>query len=113
MPNPVVHFEVGGRDAEKLQKFYADVFHWEVDANNEMKYGIVKASDGGIGGGIGPHPMAPVVTFYVAVDDLQAYLERVEKLGGKTITPPTEIPNMVTFAMFEDPEGNKIGLVKG
>lgn len=25
----------------------------------------------------------------------------------------TEIPGMVTFAMFADPDGNMIGLVKG
>ena len=49
---------------------------------------------------------------YVEVNDLQAYLDKAEKLGGKTIMPPTEIPDQVTLAMFTDPEGNVIGLVK-
>jgi predicted enzyme related to lactoylglutathione lyase len=36
----------------------------------------------------------------------------VTSLGGKTIVPPTEIPNVVTFALFSDPDGNMVGLVK-
>ncbi len=53
-----------------------------------------------------------MVTFYVQVDDLDAYLKKAESLGGRTVVPPTEIPNMVTFAMFSDPDGNAVGLVK-
>lgn len=50
--------------------------------------------------------------FYVQVDDLDAYLKKAESLGGRTVVPPTEIPNMVTFAMFADPDGNAVGLIK-
>ncbi len=53
------------------------------------------------------------MTFYAQVDDLQGYLDKAERLGGKTVLPPTEIPDTVTLAMFTDPEGNLIGLVKG
>ena len=67
--------------------------------------------DGGIGQAEGEAP--PYVTFYVQVSDLQEYLDKAEKLGGKTVMPPTEIPNVVTIAMFQDPEGNFIGLLKG
>ena len=38
--------------------------------------------------------------------------KEVIDLGGKTVVPETEIPNMVTFALFADPEGNVVGLVK-
>jgi predicted enzyme related to lactoylglutathione lyase len=34
-------------------------------------------------------------------------------MGGKTIVPKTEIPNVVTFAQFADIEGNVVGLVRG
>ena len=40
-------------------------------------------------------------------------LNKAESLGGKTIMPPTEIPDYVTIALFADPHGNTIGLVKG
>jgi hypothetical protein len=52
------------------------------------------------------------VTFYVGVDDPQSYLDKAESLGGKTVMPVTEIPNMVTFALFADPEGHMVGVVK-
>lgn len=117
MGQPVVHFEIVGKDAKKLQDFYAGLFGWHIDANNPMNYGVVDThGEGGIGGGIGSSQgqnQDTFVTFYVQVDDPQAYLNRIEGMGGKTVMPVTEIPDMVTFAMFADPEGNVIGLVKG
>ena len=52
------------------------------------------------------------VTFYAQVEDFQKTLDSVESMGGKTLMPPTDIPDMVTFALFSDPEGNVIGIVK-
>ena len=116
MPNPVVHFEVLGSNGGTLQEFYRSLFGWKVDAANPMNYGLVDTGEKrGIGGGIGaaaPHAPASL-TFYVEVDDLASYLHRAESLGGTVLVPPTEIPNMVTFAQFTDPEGNCVGLVKG
>lgn len=119
---PVVWFEITGKDAAKLQSFYGKIFDWKINADNPMNYGMVDAAvngtaagTGSIGGGIAPaQPGAPgYVTFYVQVNDPDAYLKKIESLGGKTIVPTTEIPNMVTFALFQDPEGNMVGLVKG
>ena len=113
MPNPVVHWEILAKEAAKLQDFYSKVFDWHVDPNNPMNYGMVDThSEGGINGGIAQGEPNRV-TFYVQVEDLQAFLDKAEKLGGKTLMPPTEIPNVVTLAQFADPEGNVIGLVKG
>ncbi len=70
-------------------------------------------AEGGINGGIAPaNDGTSRATFYAQVDDLQAYLDKAERLGGKTVLPPTEIPDMVTLAMFTDPEGNMMGLIK-
>ena len=52
------------------------------------------------------------VTFYVGTDDPQATLDKAEQLGGKTILPVTELPE-VTIALFADPEGHVVGLAKG
>ena len=113
MANPVVHFEVTGKDGKKLQDFYSGVFGWKIDASNPMNYGIVDNAGEGIGGGIsGGDGSTNQVTFYIAVDDPQAYLNKIESKGGKTVMPVTEIPGMVTFAQFVDPEGNVVGLVK-
>jgi predicted enzyme related to lactoylglutathione lyase len=81
-----------------------------------MDYGLVAAGSGGIGGGVGKSQdgTAGHVTFFVEVDDPAAYLAKVEKLGGKTVVPPTEIPSYsMTFAYFMDPQGHLIGLSKG
>jgi uncharacterized protein len=114
MPNPVVHFEIQTKEPKKLQEFYRKLFDWHIDANNDMNYGLVDTHvEGGIGGGIGESPEGVNrVTFYAQVNDLQAYLDKAEQLGGKTVLPPTEIPDVVTLAMFADPEGNIIGMIK-
>ena len=113
MGNQVSWFEVSGKDGAKLQQFYGDLFGWKIDANNPMNYGMVQNGDGGIGGGIAESQDGRTqVTFYVSVDDLQPYLDKAEKLGGRTVVGVTEIPNMVTFAQIADPEGNVIGVVK-
>ncbi|MGH7451399.1 MAG: VOC family protein [bacterium] len=119
---PVVHFEVVGKDAKKLQNFYSKLFDWQINADNPMNYGLVNAAGNGtevgkgsIGGGVAAaeQGMPGYVTFYVQVPDLDVTLKKAASMGGKTIVPPTEIPNMVTFATFQDPEGNMVGLVKG
>jgi uncharacterized protein len=121
MGQPVVHFEVIGTDGEKLQKYYADLFGWEIDADNPMKYGMVSrdsnpAADGnlGIGGGVagGPPGYAGHVTFYVAVPDVEAALAKAEELGGTRIMGPEKIMDMVELGQFSDPEGHVIGVVK-
>jgi predicted enzyme related to lactoylglutathione lyase len=117
MPNPVMHFEVmAATNVAGVRKFYADAFGWTVDADNPMNYGLVDTGAGmGINGGIGaPMPGGPsYATFYVAVDDLAAALARIETLGGRTVMPPMDVPDgKVSIAMFRDPAGNLIGLVK-
>ena len=112
MGKPVVHFEIYGKDSGKLQKFYGDLFGWEIHADNPMNYGFVHTgSEGkGIDGGITQGERR--VTIVIEVDDLQKYLDTVESMGGKTVRPITEIPGVVTYAEFGDPEGNVIGIVK-
>ena len=111
MPNPVVHFEIGGADGAALQQFYAKAFDWEVNAENPMQYGLVEPqTETSIGGGITAADQ-PGVFVYIEVDDLQAYLDRIESLGGRTVQEITTIPGMVTMALFADPAGNVVGIV--
>jgi len=113
MANPVVHFEIHGRDGKKAQEFYGSLFGWEIDAKNPMDYGVVSAQDGqGIGGGIAAAQHEPMVTIYVDVADLDATLKQAEALGGKTVMPPTAVPGGPKLAQFSDPDGNLIGLTE-
>lgn len=114
MGNKVVHFEVAGQDHEGLQKFYSQLFGWNVDANNPMNYGMVQPDDAGIGGGISPAAPggASHLTFYVEVDSLETALDSAKSLGGQVVTPPMDVPGGPRLAHFTDPAGNFVGLVE-
>ncbi|MGC4087409.1 MAG: VOC family protein [Polyangiaceae bacterium] len=115
MQHPVVWFEVLGKDERRLTAFYSELFGWKIDADNPMRYGMVDTGSAkGIPGGIGPidEKSRPGVTFYVASNDLAASLARAERLGGRTIMQPTKMEGAPELALFEDPEGHLIGLVK-
>lgn len=113
MPHPVVWYEVIGKDSEALSKFYADLFGWKVEPAPQ-NYFMVTAEGDRPSGGIGVDPSGGEghVTFYAETDDLQASLDKAESLGGKTVMPPTEPMEGTTIALFADPEGHVVGLVK-
>lgn len=110
MGNAVVHFEINTADPEALGKFYSDLFGWQPQTVPGDYVLIDTASGGGINGGFGKGDNATIV--YIEVHDLQTALDKIQKLGGKTVVSPTTIPDMVTFATFSDPDGNVVGLVK-
>ncbi len=114
MPNPVVHWEIMSQTKGKeLQEFYGSLFGWSINADNPQNYGLVDTGTGrGINGGIGPTSEPTRVTIYIEVDDLQAYLDKAESLGGKTLMKPEEIPGGIALALFSDPDGNVVGLLK-
>lgn len=114
MGDPVVWFEVAGRDFDTLSKFYSELFHWKVNADNPAGYGMVETgTDGGVPGGIFAADGAEYVSFYVSVPDLEARLRQAENLGAKVIQPPTPTtPGGPTVAMISDPEGHRIGVLQ-
>ena len=122
MGEPVVHFEVIGKDGEKLRSYYSELFGWEFgDPVGPTNYAVV-ARDGntnadgvGIGGGVGTAPEGydGHVTFYVEVPDVAAALEKAESLGGTRMMGPDKVPEVgIEIALFTDPEGHVVGLVK-
>jgi len=115
MPQPVVHFEILGKDGKALQSFYKDLFGWKIDADNPMDYGMLDNGGERINGGVAAsQDGSPTVCVYIQVADPQAALDKAEKLGATTVMPVSEIPGAnVTLAQFKDPAGNVIGLLKG
>lgn len=117
MANPVVHFEIMGRDAAQLREFYGNAFGWNAnpEAGTDGCYSVVE-NGGSITGGIGAcpgHDYDGHLTFYVATADIAEALRTVERLGGKTLRGPMELPNnRGSFAHFEDPAGHMIGLIQ-
>lgn len=113
MGHPVVHFEIGSRNTAKAGEFYQALFGWGITPQGPATM-IDTASPAGIQGNLATPEggQGPYVTFYVAVPDLAATLAQAEKLGGKTLVPPTDIPGMGAFAWFSDLDGNALGLWK-
>jgi len=124
MGQPVVHFEVIGKDPEQLRSFYGGLFDWEFDTSGPVSdavsesgsYGFVDrytTSDGtGIRGGVGGgERYTPHVVFYVAVPDVETALQAAERLGGTRVLGPDKNPGSdLVIGHFTDPEGNVIGV---
>lgn len=115
MSHKIVHWELMGPDADKLNAFYTELFSWETNAVPGFDgYNMVEADQAGIGGAVGkgPEEMPAYLTIYIEVESVDEHLAKAEGNGGKTVMPRTVIPGTVTFGMFADPAGNVVGLVE-
>ena len=115
MGRPVVHWELMSKDPAKISDFYAKIFGWQVKHMPEMNYRIVETGAGtGINGGVvkpdreGPWPGN--MLFYIDVEDLAAYRNKIVAAGGKIHVEEQEVPGMGSFSLFTDPEGRMMGL---
>jgi predicted enzyme related to lactoylglutathione lyase len=119
MGQPVVHFEITGKDGAKLREYYSTLFGWEFDTDNPMNYGLLQregnvTADGvGIGGGIaqGPEGYPGHVTFYIEVPDVEAALAKAESLGGTRMMGPEKVMDRLEIGLFKDPEDHVIGVM--
>jgi uncharacterized protein len=123
MGQPVIHFEVIGRNPHALRNYYGELFGWEFDTSGPVSgavseagnYGFVDrtAGDGvgipgGVGGGAGFQGHA---IFYVGVPDVEAALNQAESLGGTRVMGPDRAPGTdLVVGHFADPEGHLIGV---
>ncbi len=123
MPQPVVHFEVIGKDPERLRRYFGDLFGWEFDTPSPVaqevsapdSYGFLElltSEDGtGIRGGVGGGPSYEShALFYVGVPNVEVALQRAEQLGGKRVMGPVTSPNGLVVGHFTDPEGTLLGV---
>ena len=123
MGQPVIHFEILGSDAGRTKGYYSELFGWEIKGlgfENPTDYGLVARDDNlnadgaGIGGGVGgaPEGYGGHVTFYVEVPDVDEALAKAEALGGKRTMGPDQVPGGPVIGLFEDPDGNTVGVVQ-
>jgi predicted enzyme related to lactoylglutathione lyase len=121
MGQPVVHFEVIGKDGPKLREYYSELFGWQFgEPLGPTNYAVTMRDDNvneqgaGIGGGIGTAPEGydGHVTFYVEVPDVDAALAKAEQLGGSGMMGPVDMQEVgIRIALFSDVEGRVVGLV--
>lgn len=114
MASQVIHVEVVGRDGAALRRFYSELFGWAFDTNNPSGYGFGDNGDAKVAIGVGTAQDGTTghVTWYVAVPDIDATLERARALGGRVVTPKFSPGPEAMIALFADPEGHVIGLTQ-
>ncbi len=111
--------ELMTRDATKAKSFYTKLLGWTTDAmpmGGDVDYLICKNGEtmlGGIFQMSGPQfeNVPPHWLNYIDTKQVDADAKKVEKLGGKIVVPPTDIPNNIgRFCIFSDPGGGHIAL---
>jgi len=111
----VIHFEIPAEDPEKIVKFYTDVFGWKIEKWGNEPYWLVdtkKGEEQGIGGAIYKKDWMTTTVNTVGVDDIDEYLEKIKKAGGKVVREPMDIPKVGRHAVVADPEGTLFGVLK-
>ncbi len=113
--NTIGHLEIPANNIEKIKEFYANIFDWEFNFDEEMNYMMftIKDNDGNVtsGGGIPKKQNEHhSITNYINVEDIETSVEKIEELGGKIISPKTAVPGMGWFLHFKDPEGNGMAI---
>ena len=119
--NKVVHFEIPYDDQNRAQKFYSDVFGWEINKFPDMEYYIATTApsdekghpkeSGAINGGLLPKdPTGEHPIIVIDVPEIDEHIKKVEASGGKTIMPKMKIGEFGLYARVADTEGNVIGI---
>jgi uncharacterized protein len=104
-------------DVEAAKAFYSEVFGWEFqDAPSGVPYTLVEV-DGREVGGITILPpevqgSPPRWITYVTVDDVDAVAQKTERLGGKIVVAPQDVPVIGRYCAIQDPQGAMICAIK-
>ena len=119
MSNAVSWFEIYVEDLDRAAAFYTSVLGKELTDlpspdEGAMKAFLMEENGAGSSGALIKHPMGkpgPGGTMvYFTSDDVAAEVGRIEAAGGKVMMPKTSIGEHGFIAMFEDTEGNHVGL---
>lgn len=112
MTGSVVHFEIPVDDPERAVAFYRTALGWSLERWGPIEYWTTEPSDGvGIGGALSRRDVSsPTLIVYVGVEDVDVALAAIEAAGGRRLSDRMPIPGVGWTAVFEDTEGNRVGL---
>ena len=122
MDNAISWFEIPATDLDRATGFYESIFQVSLIpldlAQIKMRMFPIDNPATGIGGAVvyaegfyHPSNTHGTLIYLNANPDVQQVLDRVEAAGGKILVPKTEIsPEYGFMGIFEDSEGNRIGL---
>lgn len=114
--NRVTHFEINADDPSRADKFYSTVFGWEIKKwDSPHDYWLVSTgnkTEPGINGGIMKRMDKNTTINTIEVSSVDEYIEKVEKMGGRVVTPKMTVEGMGYMAYCADTEGNTFGLMQ-
>jgi uncharacterized protein len=124
MGNPhgrFVWYELMTTDMGIARSFYASVVGWGAqDASMPgSAYSLFSIGNFPVSGLVNMPEDArrtgvtPRWTGYVGVDDVDAAVALIRRLGGAVHVPPTDVPNISRFSIVADPQMASLALVKG
>jgi uncharacterized protein len=113
-------YELMTTDTAAAKAFYGDVVGWETQdvPMPGMTYTLLLAGETRVCGLMELPESArkmgapPSWLGYVAVDDVDATVEQVKRLGGSVHMPPADVPEVGRFSVIADPQGATLGLFK-
>jgi len=112
----VVHFELPADDPDRAIAFYETVFGWKIDKwGGPMDYWLVEAGDPdepGINGAIGRRGEMNATGMTIGVASVDDFVDRIIAAGGKIVMPKMAIPGIGYSALYEDTEGNIVGIMQ-
>jgi hypothetical protein len=110
----VAHFEIPAADAARANRFYQQVFGWQMQEFGGMGYYMATTgpeTEVGIDGAIMQRTSPDqLITVVISVDSLDDSLAKAIAAGATQCAPKVAIPGMGYNAYFKDTEGNVIGL---
>jgi predicted enzyme related to lactoylglutathione lyase len=117
---PVGHFfwnELSTSDVHKALAFYEKTFGYQHDTMDmpDGAYYIFKIGDQRGHAGLYKASMAAQPTLwtpYVRVADTDAAVAKAKGLGATVVVPPTDVPHVGRLAIFVDPQGATIAVMK-
>ncbi len=105
-------------DVDAASTFYSELFGWEIvpHENADTPYSVILCGDRAVGGvtPLPPHLPDGVPAHwgaYVTVDDVDKAAEHVARLGGRVLLPPTTLPQIGRFCVFQDPQGAVLSMI--
>jgi len=103
-------YELMTSDTKAAGKFYSDVVGWttsEITGPDGSQYTTFNLGDTGMAGMLQMSGHSAWIG-YIAVDDVDAHIEKIVEAGGKLWRPATDVPGMLRFAVLSDPQGAAI-----
>lgn len=111
----ITHIDIPVTDMDRAKQFYSGLFGWQIEAPPGFEdYPMWRAPNEISGGGLAPRGEGfAQPRSYVEVDSIDDTLAKATELGGAVIMAKSEISPTSWWAVFEDLDGNRIGLYEG